>query len=246
MASESGREQHLAVHFSSDMVEVIEFKVEQDIRPVLECNVPTVGDITTEQEWNRCYAALRIRMRCEERQMDRAHQKRAPWRASRLRKRLDDSDDESCLEVVLRRRILNRSERLQLPSPSVPCSSSTQTEEMAGREVSPKSNESLVGTRWKNIMTAARSAIGTPTFLCPCPPDQVSFEDSSPNQVSFEDSSPTTSERSWRARFSGESCIDADSTSKPPGRAQRSRMFQWTRSKRSRVHASFDPIACGS
>eukprot|EP00928_Gymnodinium_smaydae_P070168 TRINITY_DN5407_c1_g1_i3.p1 TRINITY_DN5407_c1_g1~~TRINITY_DN5407_c1_g1_i3.p1 ORF type:complete len:296 (+),score=20.72 TRINITY_DN5407_c1_g1_i3:64-951(+) len=130
MVSERQERKNLVVHFSSDLVDVIEIGVEHGSGSHgLECK-KTKGyimgepapdtieeDATGIQEWMHYYSALTIRMRCAEHKFDRVNQQEARWRARSLRKKLDDPDDEAHLGLVLRKRTTDPSKKI----PRGPC-----------------------------------------------------------------------------------------------------------------------------
>eukprot|EP00928_Gymnodinium_smaydae_P072130 TRINITY_DN5554_c0_g1_i2.p1 TRINITY_DN5554_c0_g1~~TRINITY_DN5554_c0_g1_i2.p1 ORF type:complete len:318 (+),score=38.90 TRINITY_DN5554_c0_g1_i2:78-1031(+) len=110
------RERSLAVHFSSDMVDVIEIADEQrNESHEMECKkkngyimgepCPDLsgGDMTGEEEWKHYYSALKIRMRCAKHQSHQVNQREARRRAFSLRKRLDNVNDEAHLGLVSRK-----------------------------------------------------------------------------------------------------------------------------------------------
>eukprot|EP00928_Gymnodinium_smaydae_P046126 TRINITY_DN30728_c0_g1_i1.p1 TRINITY_DN30728_c0_g1~~TRINITY_DN30728_c0_g1_i1.p1 ORF type:complete len:153 (-),score=7.30 TRINITY_DN30728_c0_g1_i1:451-909(-) len=138
-------------------------------------------------------------------------QEQARWRASRLRKRRNDPDDEDHLDISLRKRVTEP----------------VKTWHEADEEVGSNFKAS-----WMSMWSAPRSAIRMPTR-----------RSQSSGKARPADNGPAVSEPMWcvpptRDRLRG----IAEIMSKPPTHAQRTRYFDWTKRKNTRVHVSFDPI----
>eukprot|EP00928_Gymnodinium_smaydae_P072131 TRINITY_DN5554_c0_g2_i1.p1 TRINITY_DN5554_c0_g2~~TRINITY_DN5554_c0_g2_i1.p1 ORF type:complete len:331 (+),score=22.31 TRINITY_DN5554_c0_g2_i1:63-1055(+) len=235
------RGRSLSVHFATDIEEVLEIAaVKKKGRNQSECKEkhgcimgepcpdPTGGDTTGEEEFMRYYTALTIRMRCAEHQFDRVNQQQARWRARKLKKKLDDSDDESHLGLVLRKRISNPGEKLpsaptqgdcQNHLSSSPQQSSTSTSTSSGASSFPPQTAAGSGTgfsdkasvpfrRWWSTWKAARRAIPTTRLFRQSPAGEIHFQDralnvSDPERIAKDlrttHENADVSPKSWRA-----------------------------------------------
>eukprot|EP00928_Gymnodinium_smaydae_P070166 TRINITY_DN5407_c1_g1_i1.p1 TRINITY_DN5407_c1_g1~~TRINITY_DN5407_c1_g1_i1.p1 ORF type:complete len:339 (+),score=22.02 TRINITY_DN5407_c1_g1_i1:65-1081(+) len=124
-----------AVHFRSDLADVMELEVEfRSGSHGLECKnkkgyimgepCPDLNgeDMMGLQEWMHYYSALTVRMRCAEHEQDWVNRQEARWRARSLRKKLDDPDDEAHLGLARRERFNDPGEQV----PRAPCSGRCQ------------------------------------------------------------------------------------------------------------------------
>eukprot|EP00928_Gymnodinium_smaydae_P090891 TRINITY_DN74601_c0_g1_i1.p1 TRINITY_DN74601_c0_g1~~TRINITY_DN74601_c0_g1_i1.p1 ORF type:complete len:261 (-),score=29.26 TRINITY_DN74601_c0_g1_i1:612-1319(-) len=233
MASQRHQDLPLTVHFGSDFVEVIEFSVEQKTEhqrlerkgksgyifgePCPELNA---GDIAGEEAWMYYHSALKQRMQEAERQAPWETQKQARWRASRLKKRLDDPHDESHFGFVSREPVPEPIESSRLPW------------NVAGGKGGSACKASFACHRLAILWSVPRSAMRMPSLSRQSPSDEP---------LPADDAS-AVSERTWCVPRPERLRSKARCMSTPLTSAQRTRIFDLTKRRRSRVHVSFDSI----
>eukprot|EP00928_Gymnodinium_smaydae_P080784 TRINITY_DN6440_c1_g2_i1.p1 TRINITY_DN6440_c1_g2~~TRINITY_DN6440_c1_g2_i1.p1 ORF type:complete len:270 (-),score=33.32 TRINITY_DN6440_c1_g2_i1:472-1281(-) len=223
------------VHFSS-VVEQIEFNIDQKKRLrrlvrekkpgyLVEASlVPNGGDAAGEEEWIYYHSALKMRMRRAERRLDKVNQQHARWRANRLRRGIDDPDDESHLGIVSRKGVNKPGETVRSPSArsqakadDAPSSSSTGEGHYAAKHIDRASS---MCRPWKSILSAVKRA--TSKFVRHRSVDEVVSQDHS-----------AASPESTRGKRAG-----------PATNGRRNPVVQCMNGSRSKVHPSFESIVC--
>eukprot|EP00928_Gymnodinium_smaydae_P002029 TRINITY_DN10712_c0_g1_i1.p1 TRINITY_DN10712_c0_g1~~TRINITY_DN10712_c0_g1_i1.p1 ORF type:complete len:231 (-),score=26.80 TRINITY_DN10712_c0_g1_i1:13-705(-) len=214
----SQRRKQLTVHFGFDCVDVFEFSIDQMTghqrldrkgksvyifgEPSPELNA---GDILEEQDWMYYYSALKQRMHEAKGQLDWMTLKQARSRASRLKKRLNDPDDESHLGMDLPKTVTEAVESADLPGNA------------AGGNVASNRKAPLPCYRLASLWSAPRSAMRMPPRFCKSSAEKI---------PPANDADPDVPLTMWYATTPERLRIIADRTSTSSTRAQRHRMFK--------------------